>query len=546
MPASKHMDRLTAVDAAFLAQEREGAHMHVGAVLTFDGPAPPHDDVREHIEARLHLVPRYRQKLAFPRLEMGRPLWVDDPRFNIDYHLRRSALPPPGSMEQLRALAARIFSQRLDRSKPLWEIWMVEGLNDGRFALINKTHHCLVDGISGVDITTVLFDVDKTPAETPPPETQWLPSPEPTDVDVVAEGIKDAVTAPLEIAGRALRAARDPGHALDQLRERAEGIGEILWGAVARAPETPLNAPNGPHRRLAWVRMPLDDLKGIKNELGGTVNDVFLTIVSGALRRWLASRGVPTEGLELRGAVPVSTRAKDEHGQLGNQITIMVGKLPVYAEDPLERLEIVRESMAHLKESKQAVGAESIARAQDFAPPTIFAQASRLNFSPRIYNLLVTNVPGPQFPLYLQGKELREFIPVAFLAQDQALAVAIISYNGNVVIGLMGDYDAMPDLDAFAADIEASTEELRQAAGLVPGRKPASGRRSKARAAGNGAQARAGTKARPGGKRRSASERAKARSAASRSKGAISSVTRTPSQGAGGGGAEAGGERDGD
>jgi diacylglycerol O-acyltransferase / wax synthase len=541
MPASKHMDRLTAVDAAFLAQEREGAHMHVGAVLTFDGPAPPHDEVRDHIESRLHLVPRYRQKLAFPRLEMGRPLWVDDPRFNIDYHLRRSALPPPGSMDQLRQLAARVFSQRLDRSKPLWEIWMVEGLDDGRFALVNKTHHCLVDGVSGVDLTTVLFDVEKTPTETPPPESRWLPAPEPTDVDVVAEGLKDAVAAPLEVAGRALRAARDPGHALDQLQERAEGVGEILWGAVAGAPETPLNVPNGPHRRLAWVRMPLGDLKGIKDELGGTVNDVFLTIVSGALRRWLISRGVPTEGLELRGAVPVSIRAKDEQGQLGNRITIMVGRLPVYAEDPLERLEIVRESMAHLKESKQAVGAQSIARAQDFAPPTIFAQASRLNFSPRLYNLLVTNVPGPQFPLYLLGKELREFIPIAFLAQDQALAVAIISYNGNVVIGLMGDYDAMPDLDSFADDVEAATDELKQAAGLVPGKKPARAKRSKTRA---GAAPGGGRAKAAGAKRRSASERAKARSAASRSKGAISSVTRTHAAEVDGDGAD--GKADGD
>ena len=461
---SRNMDRLTSIDAGFLAQEREGSHMHIGAVMIFEGPAPSSDDFREHISSRLHLVPRYRQKVVFPRLQMGRPLWVDDPCFNIDYHVRHTALPRPGSMESLRKLTGRIFSQRLDRSKPLWELWLIEGLEDDRFALINKTHHALVDGVSGVDLTTVMLDLDRTPAEMPPAESDWHPAPEPTEADVVARGLKDAVEAPLGIAERALRAVADPAKAVEELREAAEGASEVLWGTVAKAPETPLNVPIGTHRRVRWVDAQLGELKEIKNSLGGTVNDVFLTVVSGALARWLEARGIRTEGLELRGAIPVSVRTEDEEGELGNKITIMVGRLPTYARDPVQRLGIVRKQMQGLKESKQAMGAEAIARLEDFAPPTIFAQASRLHFSSRLYNVLVTNVPGPQFPLFLLGKELEEFAPVAFLAPNQALAIAVFSYNGKVKIGLIADYDAMPDLDKLAQLVSESAAELLDAA----------------------------------------------------------------------------------
>jgi diacylglycerol O-acyltransferase / wax synthase len=454
------VDRLTSIDAGFLAQEREGSHMHIGAVLIFEGPAPSSEQFREHIAERLHLVPRYRQKLAFPRLQMGRPMWIDDPGFNLDYHVRHTALPKPGSIEKLRLLTGRIFSQRLDRTKPLWEVWLIEGLEDDRFALINKTHHALVDGVSGVDITTVLFDLDRTPADVPQPEAEWEPGPEPSDAAIVAEGVKDAVKAPFGIAERALRAATNPSGTAESLRGTAEGAGEVLWGTVNSAPECPLNQPIGTHRRVLWIDCELAELKEIKNGLGGTVNDVFLAIVSGALARWLEARGIRTEGLELRGAVPVSIRTEDQQGELGNKITIMVGRLPTYAKDPAERLRIVSEQMKHLKESKQAMGAEAIARLEDFAPPTVFARASRLHFSTRLYNVLVTNVPGPQFPLYLLGRELEEFIPVAFLAPNQALAIAVFSYNGAVKIGLIADYDAMPDLDELGGHIEAATAEL--------------------------------------------------------------------------------------
>ncbi len=453
---AKHMDRLSSVDASFLAQEREGSHMHIGSVLLFEGSAPHADEVVAHVQSRLHLVPRYRQKLSFPRLEMGRPLWVDDPSFNVGYHVRQTALPAPGSVEQLRLLAGRIFSQRLDRSKPLWELWLVEGLEDGRFAVINKTHHCLVDGVSGADLTAVMFDVDAS-GGAPAPAQDWEPAPEPGEVDVAARGVADLAAAPIGLVRRAAAALGNPGRTVAQAREAAAGVGEVAWKAVVSAPETPLNGPMGPHRRLTWVRIPLDELKQVKRQLGGTVNDVFLTVVSGALHRWLRSRGVVTEGLELRSAVPVSIRASGTEADLGNQITIMIGRLPTYVEDPVERHQLVVASMADLKESKQAMGAELIAGLEDFAPPTVFAQASRLHFSTRMYNLLTTNVPGPQFPLYLLGREMVELVPVAFLAPGQRLAVAMMSYNGSAAFSLMGDYDAMPDLERL---VEFAQDEL--------------------------------------------------------------------------------------
>jgi WS/DGAT/MGAT family acyltransferase len=457
------MDRLSAVDASFLAQEGRASHMHVGAVLLFEGPPPAYDDLTAHVESRLHLVPRYRQKLAFPRLEMGRPLWIDDPRLNIEYHVRHTALPAPGSMDELRLLAGRIFSQRLDRSKPLWEMWLVQGLNDNRFALITKTHHAMVDGISGVDLATVLFDLGPVPQGVQS-EEPWHPRPEPSQAELMAEGVKGLIKFPFELAERAVGALRHPGEALREAREAAEGVGEIVWAGLNPAPETPLNVPIGPHRRVRWVDSRLDDFKEIKNSLGGTVNDVVLAVVTGALQRWLRLRGVRTEGLELRALVPVSIRSDDERHQLGNRIVVMRGPLPVYCEDPVSCLDHVREAMAGVKESKQALGAEVISGLENFAPPTLLAQASRLNFSTRLFNVIVTNVPGPQFPLYLLGRELEQLVPMAFLPEDHALAIAIMSYNGRLDFGLLADYDAMPDLDDLALFLEDSLMALLEEA----------------------------------------------------------------------------------
>ncbi len=456
----EHFDRLTAIDASFLVQEGPASHMHVGAVAIFEGPATPFDDFLDQIRERLHLVPRYRQKLSFPPIESGRPVWVDDPSFNLEYHVRQTALPRPGSEEQLFNLTSRIFSQQLDRSKPLWEIWLIEGLADGHWALVTKTHHAVIDGISGVDLATVLFDLSPDGTVIAHPDEPWEPAAEPTTAELIASGAVGIARTVVGGARRLTSLAVRPSEVLAEVREGLEGVGEIAWAGLNPAPDTPLNVEIGPHRRLRVVRADLADFKLVKNALGGTVNDVVLTVVSGALRDWLRSRGVRTEGLELRALVPVSIRAKDEHHELGNRIAAMRGPLPVYVDDPVARLRVVRQSMDGLKESKQAIGAEVIAGAQNFAPPTILAQASRLNFSTRLFNLIVTNVPGPQFPLYVAGRRALDVFPVAFLPKNHALAIAIMSYDGQLNFGLLGDYDALPDIDAIAAGLADSIAEL--------------------------------------------------------------------------------------
>jgi WS/DGAT/MGAT family acyltransferase len=461
--AQQHLERLSAVDASFLANESPVSHMHVGAVVIFEGPPPPFDEFLDGLRARLHLVPRYRQKLAHPPLDTGRPLWVDDPDFNLEYHVRQTALPRPGSEAQLMRLVSRIMSQQLDRSKPLWECWLVEGLEDGHVAMISKTHHALIDGVAGVDLATVMFDLGPVPPDLDK-ETQgleaWTPAPEPSGAELVAGGVAGMAKAGLGVAAGALGALSRPQEALAQAREAAEGLGEIVWAGLNPAPPTPLNVEIGPHRRFVGVRCRLEDFKAVKNAFGGTVNDVVLTVVSGALREWLHARGVRTEGMELRALVPVSIRGKEEQGQLGNRIAAMRGPLPVYVEDPVARLGVVREAMDGLKESKQAVGAEVMASVQNFAPPTILAQAARINFSTRLFNLIVTNVPGPQFPLYVRGREMVDVFPVAFLPKGHALAIAIMSYNGGLNFGLLGDFDAMPDIEQFGAGLDAALEEL--------------------------------------------------------------------------------------
>src|SRR5437588_4947479 len=483
--AQHHLDRLTSIDASFLHQEGDASHMHIGGVLIFEGPPPDFDEFLDHVRGRLHLVTRYRQKLATPPLETGRPLWVDDPTFNLEYHVRHAALPSPGTEMQLYQLTARIASQQLDRSKPLWESWLVEGLDRDRFALIFKTHHSLVDGVSGVDLATVLFDLQPAPA---PPATAlepWEPKPEPSAADLVLAGVRGMVTTTAELVTRTVAAATRPATSLSVVRDALEGLGEIVWAGLNPAPETPLNVEVGPHRRFAVVRQRLEDYKEVKNALGGTVNDVVLTVVSGALARWLRSRGVRTEGLEMRALVPVSVRTMDERGTLGNKLTVMRGPLPVYISDPVGRLEFVRQAMDGLKESKQAIGAETLAAVNNLAPPTILAQASRLNFSTRLFNLLVTNIPGPQLPLYVLGRQLQDIYPLAFLPLNHALAIAIISYDGGLYYGLLADYDAMPDLDVVVEGLDRSLRELLQVSGQT-GRSATAPARRRGGSRGNG------------------------------------------------------------
>ena len=461
--AQGHMDRLSALDVSFLTNESSSAHMHVGAIMIFEGPPPAYEDLLEHVNSRLHLVPRFRQKLAHPPVETGRPFWIDDATFNLEYHVRHSALPSPGSEEQLRNIAARVFSQQLDRTKPLWELWLVQGLTRKRFAIISKTHHALVDGVSGVDIATVLFDLKPVP-EPIRADHEWVPAPAPSSRRLAAKGVEGLAKMPLRFARRVEHAIESPRTALAQVGELAEAVGEVAWTFADPAPEVPLNLEIGSHRRFVWVRSDLAQFKRIKDVLGGTVNDVVLAVVAGGVREWLHARGIRTEGLEVRAQIPVSIRATDERGHLGNKIAAMRAALPVYIEDPVQRLGKVREQMSDLKDSKQALGAEVISRFNDFAPPTLLAQAARINFSTRLFNMVVTNVPGPQMPIYLLGRELEDIFPVGFLPPHQALFVAIMSYNGGINFGLLADFDSMDDVEVVADGIERALSDLGDAA----------------------------------------------------------------------------------
>jgi diacylglycerol O-acyltransferase / wax synthase len=457
-------DRLTGLDASFLHLEDGAAHMHVAGVMIFEGSPPPYDDMLEAIERRLGLVPRYRQRLAFVPLGQGRPKWVDDPHLNLRYHVRSTALPAPGSEQQLRDLAGRVFAQQLDRDKPLWEIWLVEGLEGDRFAVLSKTHHALVDGVSGVDIMSVLFDTSPDPAA--PTDERWLPRPLPSPVQLLGEALMERATIPGELARSVRSVFRGPRRVAEGLRDAAVGVGAMAWAGLNPAPATPYNKPIGPHRRYTWVRANLADLKAIKNELGGTVNDVVLATVSGALGKHLRRRGHNTDGLELKAMVPVSVRADVERGALGNRVAAMMAPLPVWCQDPVARLDIVREELKGLKSGGQAVGAQVLTELSGFAPSTVMGQASRVMARQRFFNVVVTNVPGPQIPLYLSGRRMIDPFPMVPLAKNQGLGIALLSYAGRINFGLVGDYDVMWDLDDFANDVHESLAELAAEAGV--------------------------------------------------------------------------------
>jgi diacylglycerol O-acyltransferase / wax synthase len=462
-------DRLTALDTTFLhLEDHSPAHMHVASVMVFEGKAPTHRELVEHVNSRLHLVPRYRQRLANVPLGQGRPVWADDPHFNPYYHIRHTALPKPADEAELKRLAGRLFSQRLDRSKPLWEIWLVQRLAGNRFALIAKTHHALVDGISGVDITTVLFDTAREPAPTAPPSA-WSAKPLPGQAKLLGEALLERGTMPTEMlrGGRAL--LRAPRRAVSQVREGLVNIGATtIAGVKSPAPPSPFNVEIGPHRRYTFLDADLSRFKAIKDSLGGTLNDAVLTSVTLALGRYLRRKGVDTDGLVLKAMVPVSVRTKAQRGALGNQVAAMWAPLPVGIQSPAEAMRSVSSAMEDLKSSGQAVGAQVLTNLAGFAPPTILSQAARLQARQQFFNLVVTNVPGPQFPLYLLGRQLRGLYPVVPLAARQALGIAVMSYDGHLGFGLLGDYDALPELEAIADDLKWAIASLYRAAGLSP------------------------------------------------------------------------------
>jgi len=454
--------------------------MHVAACAIFDGPPPEYSELLDAIVNRLHLVPRYRQRLAFVPFEQGRPVWVDDPHFKAAYHVRHTALPRPGGDRELKRMAGRVFSQALDRSRPLWELWLVEGLVGGRFALLSKTHHALVDGVSGVDIATVLFDTSPDPMPVASLEHDWVPRPLPTGPQLLADALLERATVPAEITRGVRAVLRGPRHVAGRLGHGLVGVGAMAWAGMNAAPPSPFNARIGPHRRFAWVTGDLAQFKAIKNALGGTVNDVVLTAVAGALGSYMRLHGHDTDGLVLKAMVPVSVRADVERGALGNKVAAMWAPLPVGITDPIQRMLLIRRAMDGVKESGQAVGAQVLTQLTGFAPPTIMAQVARLQLRQRLFNLVVTNVPGPQYPLYVLGRELERLYPMVPLTENTALGIAIMSYNGQLNFGLTADYDALADVEVLVDELRASIDELAAAAGAEELTSRPAGQRSQA------------------------------------------------------------------
>jgi diacylglycerol O-acyltransferase len=468
--AQRHMDRLTSFDTSFLANEKANGHMAIGALLMCEGSAPDEDDFLAHIRSRVHHLPRLRQRLLYPPLGLGTPFWVDYPEFDIHQHLRRETLPAPGTESQFQDLVGKLLAPPLDRSKPLWELILVEGFADDRFAIVYKTHHAMADGISAVDIGMLLFDVERNP-EPAREEAPWTPARTPTRMALAGRACS-GVAATIARLGRWLRRAADePARARRRASDGLAGLWEVTWNLVRPAPKVPLNTEIGPRRSMSWANFDLADFKHVKNSLGGTVNDVTLAVVAGALRRWLLERDVRVDGLELKALVPVSIRTENEHGELGNKLTAMRGPLPVGVADPVERLRAVSTAMDSLKASKQPLGAEAIWGLndwfRDFAPPVLLAPTAAINFSTRLFNLLVTNFPGPQVPFYVLGRELTAVYPIGFLAHRHALAIAILSYNGKVGFGLLADPDSLPDAERIAEHLDAAVEELRSVAGVA-------------------------------------------------------------------------------
>src|SRR3954454_2890603 len=457
-------DRLTPLDTSFLHLEEASSHMHGAAVLVFEGPAPDYDDFVSYVEHRLHLVPRYRQKLAEVPLAQARPRWVDDEGFDIRFHVRNTALPAPGGEQELGTLASRVFSQQLSRARPLWETWLVRGLDgDQRFAVISKTHHAVVDGIAGVDVIAALFA-----AEEEAEDTAWTPRRRPSKVELLQEALVERATMPGELVRSVRSVLRGPG----RIVQRVAGLGAMALRGLSPAPRSPYNAAHvGPDRRFAWVRAPLDDFKEIKDSLDGTVNDVVLTVVARALRRHSKRRGHDVD--ELRAFVPVSIRGDEKRGEAGNEVAGMIVRLPISCPDPITCFQRISDETKAAKASGQALGAQALTDLSGFAPPTLLDQGARLVARQRFVNLVVTNVPGPQQAIHMGDSELLEFYPLVPLGKNLTLNFAVLSYNGRFFFGLVGDFDAVPDLDGLVEDVTAAIAELGHAAGVAVDAKPA-------------------------------------------------------------------------
>lgn len=453
------MERLSPQDASFLHIESDNSPMHIASVAIFEGPPPTLDQIKTMVAGKLPLVPRYRQKVRFVPLELGRPLWVDDPHFNLDYHVRYTALPAPGGDDQLRALVGRVMAQQLDRAKPLWEMWAVEGLADGHWALLSKTHHCMVDGVSGTDLLTVVLDREPEPA--PPEEDTWQPQPEPSSRTLLLDALRERALSPYEQLRGIRSATRAPRQLAQQASETVRGLGSLA-GLARPTPESTLNGPIGPHRRWDWARTQLSDIKQVRATRGGTVNDVVLSIITNGFRQLLLERGESVDNRVVRTLVPVSVRTPGERGTYNNRVSAMFAELPVGISDAGERLDSIRAQMDGLKESKQAVAGEVLTSLTGFAPPMLLALGTRLatRIPQRNVNTVTTNVPGPQFPLYACGRQMLEAFPYVPLAASARIGVAIFSYLGALNFGVTGDYDTAPDIGVLCQGIEDGLAEL--------------------------------------------------------------------------------------
>jgi WS/DGAT/MGAT family acyltransferase len=456
------LERVGGLDANFLAIEDAANHMHIGSVGIFAGPAPSYDELCNLIGSKLAQVPRYRQKVRMAPASIGRPVWIDDPGFRLQYHVRHCALPRPGGDLELRSLVEMLMSQQLDRHKPLWEDWMVEGLEDGRWALITKVHHCMVDGIAGSDLLALVLDPD--PDARPVAQESWVPAPEPGVADLALHSLRGLAGAPgrwLTTAGDAVRHRRA---ILTRAADITAGLGR-LGGLIRPAPHSSLTGSIGTHRRWAWTRATLAEIKEIRSVLGGTVNDVVLAAVTRGFHDLLEHRGEPLEGRKVRSLVPVSLRTPDARGVFDNRVTAVFAELPVGIDEPVERLHQVRVQMDALKLSHEADASEALSSLASFAPPLVTALMARLSVHHQhSIETITTNVAGPQHTLYALGRPMLEAYPYAPISGRIQVSVAIWSYDGGVHIGVTGDWDAAPDLEVLTAGIDDGLRELRQAA----------------------------------------------------------------------------------
>ena len=467
------MDRLNSLDVQFVDAEDEDRHtsMAVALIAFFEGPPPSYDELLAHFSGRLPRLPRrYRQKLRTIPLRLGRPVWVDASGFDLRYHLRRTALPAPGTEEQLSQLIARLMSQRLDRDYPLWEYWLVEGLAGDRWALIYRAHHCMADGVSITDLSRVLLDTSPEPA--PPTADDWAAGAEPSSLRLAAQAILDVALVPGRGAAALSGALAHPHRAVRQATDVARGAARLA-SSMRLASRSSLSGPIGQQRRYLWVRASLDDAKTIRRELGGTINDVFLAAISGGYRALLLTRGEQPQPHMLPSLVPVSVRAAGGERTYDNRVSAMLPYLPVHIADPVQRLAAVRASMSDLKASKEATAGEAIVSLGRYTPFPLMSRGMRLVYSlpQREVVTVTTSVPGPRQPLYAVGRRLLELVAFTPIATTVRTGVAVYSYCDNVAYGITGDYTTNPDLQVLATGIQNSLAELlkaaeRQAGGL--------------------------------------------------------------------------------